>query len=113
MTFKEFKKQNNLNPKSGFSLSYDYDIFYDMAERAGFDLTKDSVARIGDDPDDYLEFYNIDLWHEIISIQDPDFTKLEELSEEAFLREYFFDKYKVESSYNDDEYGLVIKLVHD
>lgn len=113
MTFKEFKKQNNLNDKSGFWLSYDWDIYCDMSERAGFDPTDGFMADYYEDHQVYLEEHDIDLWHEVVPINDPDFDKLEQLSNEAFLREYFFNKYEVSESYQDDEYGLVIKLVHD
>ena len=34
MTFKEFKKQNNLKD---FWLSFDWDIYCDIAEKAGYD----------------------------------------------------------------------------
>lgn len=112
MTFKEFKKQHNINPKSGFCISFDYDIYCDMAERAGYkpdgtmeDYYGGHVA--------YLESHDIDLWHENIFIQDDDFTKVEQLSDEAFLREYFFDNYEVAEFHYDDAYGLVVTLVHN
>lgn len=112
MTFKEFKKQHKLNPISGFCISFDWDIYCDMAERAGYDPTDDHMTDYYSDHQSYLENHDIDLWHENIFMQDEDFTKLEQLSDEAFLREYFFDNYNVESSHNDDSYGLVVKLVH-
>ena len=111
MTFKEFKKQNNLS-KYGYSLEFDWDIYCDIAERAGYDPTDERMENHYGDHQGYLEEHDIDIWHNIIAISDLDFTKLEQLSDEAFLREYFFDNYTVETSYNDDEYGLVIKLVH-
>ena len=111
MTFKEFKKQHKLNPTSGFCLSYNWDIFCDMAEAAGYDPTDDRMTSYYGDHQTYLVENDIDLWHEIIPISDQDFVILEQFSDEAFLREYFFDKYEVTESYNDDEYGLVIKLI--
>lgn len=111
MTFKEFKKQNNLNPTSGFCLSFDYDIYCDMAEKAGYESDGSMEDYYGGHRD-YLESYDIDLLRENIFIQDNNFTKVEQLSNEAFLREYFFDNYEIADSYNDDEYGLVIKLIH-
>lgn len=113
MTFKEFKKQHKLNPTSGFYLSYDWDIYCDMAESAGYDPTNNHIADYYGDHQSYLENHDIDLWHEIIFIQDEDFTKLEQLSDESFLREYFFDKYEVADYYGGDEYGFVVKLIHD
>lgn len=113
MTFKEFKKQYKLNSTAGFCLSYDWDIYCDMAERAGFDPTDLKIADYYGDHQVYLEEHNIDLWHENICIQDEDFTKLEQLSDEAFLREYFFDNYEVVDSYYDNDYGFVVKLTHE
>lgn len=110
MTFKEFKKQNNLKD---FWLSFDWDIYCDMAERAGYDPTDTRMVDYYGGHQEYLENHEIDLWHENIFMQDEDFTKLEQLSDEAFLRDYFFDNYEVEDSYYDDEYGFVVKLVHN
>ena len=71
MTFKEFKKQHNLNPKSGFCISFDYDIYCDMAERAGYEPDGTMEDYYGGHVA-YLESHDIDLWHENIFIQDDD-----------------------------------------
>lgn len=113
MTFKEFKKQHKLNPKSGFCIRFDYDIYCDLAERAGYDLIDSKMEDYYGGHQQYLEEHNIDLWHENVFINDPDFIRLEQFTDEAFLREYFFDKYEVADSYYDDKYGFIIKLIHD
>ena len=111
MTFKEFKKQHKLNHTSGFCISFDWDIYCDIAERARYE-PDGTMKDYYESHIDYLESHDIDLWHEIIFIQDDDFTKVEQLSNGAFLREDFFDNYEVVDSYENDGYGLVIKLVH-
>lgn len=111
MTFKEFKKQNHV--KNDVWLSFDWDIYCDMAERAGYDPTNTSMEDHFGGHREYLESNNIDLWHNYIFINDQDFIALEHFSNEAFLREYFFDNYEVAESHYDDEYGLVVTLVHN
>ena len=67
-----------------------------MAERAGYEPDGTMEDYYGGHVA-YLESHDIDLWHENIFIQDDDFTKVEQLSDEAFLREYFFDNYEKSS----------------
>lgn len=116
MTFKEFKKQHNLSSQSGFAITCDWDIYCDMAEQAGYDPTDLHMQDYYGGHQGYLEDANdIYLWnkYEPIPITDTNFSKLEQFTDEAFLREYFFDNYTVEDSQKDDEYGLVIKLIHN
>lgn len=48
MTFKEFKKQNNLKD---FWLSFDWDIYCDIAEKAGYDpMNERMYNHYGDHP---------------------------------------------------------------
>ena len=112
MTFKEFKIKKKLNPTSGFCLSYDWDIFCDMAEAAGYDPYDDRMYNHYGDHETYMNEYGFNLWYENINIADEDLVRLEQFTNYAFDREYFFDKYEVADSYNDDEYGFIVKLVH-
>lgn len=116
MTFKEFKKQRDLNSRSVFAITYDWDIYCDMAERAGYDPTDLRMQDYYGGHQGYLEDSNdIYMWNnsEPVPITDANFGKLEQFTNEAFLREYFFDNYTVESVQENDEYGLVVKLVHE
>lgn len=111
MTLKDFKKEKQL---TDFWLSYDYDIFCDMAERAGYDPTDDKMVNHYGDHQTYLEEHDIDLWgSEYIHTGDPDFAKLSRFTDDAFLVEYFFDNYIVEKSWYDNEFGLIVKIVHE
>lgn len=105
MTFKEFKKQNNLKD---FWLSFDWDIYCDIAEKAGYDPMNECMYNHYGDHQTYMREMGFGIWHENIFINDPDFIRLEQFTDESFLRDYFFDNYEVVESYNDDEYGLVV-----
>lgn len=109
MTFKEFKKTHELT--NNYYLSFDWNILCDIAERVGYDPTDDKIVNYYGDHLTYLEnVYNIDIWHTYISINDPDLQTLEQSSDEAFLREYFFNDYEVDL-FETNEFGLIIKLI--
>lgn len=109
MTFKEAKKVIN----GQYYISFDWDIFCDIAERCGFDPTDDICLNHWRDHETYMEdCVGVDIWHECISISDPDWETIEQFSDRDFLKEYFFDNYTVDKIENVSDYGLTIYLVH-
>lgn len=110
MTYKELKPLL----KGLYYVNFDYDILCDFAEKARFDPMNERIYEHYGSHEAYLEDRNIELVNdEPISIMDPAWENLERMSDDNFIKDISLDRYTVDKIEADDEYGMVVYLVHE
>lgn len=114
MTFKEFKKENNLSDKEGYWLELDDEIMDDILDISGWFDLKESIREYYGEPAEYLNEGQIDILnYEYLPMNDSSWDRLYDLTEGEFDKTTFFDNYTVEKSYEHTEFGKIIKLIKD
>ena len=113
MTYKELKPLLN----NAHSLVFDWTIYCDIAKICGYDGSNPAYEDHWGDPETYMiENVDVDIWNQIIPITDMDWNKIELFTNNEFLKESFFNDYKVSKLDANDKYdrcGVIVYLTHE